>query len=301
MKPEAIVFAGMVAALAAACAQTSTTSTSQGTEPAPVQVAASTPTTSAAPPAATSAQRPATSAARGGYLDATTRPDATSIIPPAPVEGDDRNTTDWAIFRATRAIQKNNPERWALAQNDDKLGAAALLADFSCSVGVELTEANSPTLRTIISRTSSDAGAAASRAKDIYKRTRPFLHNAGEICIDREGGIARSYDYPSGHTSLGWAVGMALAQIDPANSQKILTRARAFGESRVVCGVHNWSAVEGGRTNAASVFAALQGVEAYQADVAKARTELAAARASGKAPEASRCTKEAELTQPLKW
>jgi acid phosphatase (class A) len=232
-----------------------------------------------------------------GYLTAATTPDAFATIPPAPQEGEARNDADWKIFRDTRVLEGS--ERWKMAQNDNALTAADLLKDFSCSVGVTLTRENAPTLATMISRVTVDAGSAANRAKDIYKRDRPFKHNAGNICIDRNGGIANSYDYPSGHSSLSWAVGLALTQIAPDHATAILTRARAYGESRVVCGVHNWSAVEAGRTNAAGVFAALQGSADFQADLAKARAEVAAAAKSGPKPDAAACSREADLSKPL--
>jgi acid phosphatase (class A) len=173
------------------------------------------------------------------------------------------------------------------------------MTDFSCSVGAQLTPQNAPTLNTMIARVTVDAGSAANRAKDIYKRTRPFRHNPGNICIDRDGGIANSFDYPSGHSSLGFAVGLVLAQLAPDRSTPILSRARAYGESRIVCGVHNWSAVEAGRTNAAGVFAALQGSSEFRTALEQARSEIATARASGPKPDAAACTKEAELTKPL--
>jgi acid phosphatase (class A) len=232
-----------------------------------------------------------------GYLTATTTPDAYATIPPAPQAGEPRNDADWKIFRDTRTLEGS--ERWKMAQNDNALRAADLLKDFSCSVGAELTQQNAPTLSSLISRVTVDAGSAANRAKDIYKRTRPFQNNPGNICIDRDGGIANSFDYPSGHSSLSWAVGLSLAQIAPDRATAILARARAYGESRIVCGVHNWSAVEAGRTNASGVYAALQGNAEFKADLEKARTEVEAARKSGPKPDAATCSKEVELSKPL--
>jgi len=232
-----------------------------------------------------------------GYLTAATTPDAYATIPPAPQAGEPRNDADWKIFRDTRALEGS--ERWKLAQNDNALTSADLLKDFSCSVGATLTRENAPTLATLISRVTVDAGSAANRAKDIYKRTRPFLNNPGNICIDRNGGIANSYDYPSGHSSLGWAVGLVLAQIAPDRTTGVLARARAYGESRIVCGVHNWSAVEAGRTNASGVYAALQGNAEFKADLEKARAEVEAAARSGPRPDAAACSKEVELSKPL--
>jgi acid phosphatase (class A) len=252
---------------------------------------APTPMAGAAVAAPAAASRPA------GFLTAETVPNAIATIPPSPKEGDARNTLDWDIFLKTRALE--GTERWALAKNDDSYKPADLLKDFSCSVGVQLTPENSPTLMTIIGRSTIDAGLAAEAAKQLYKRTRPFMHNPGNICIDREGGIAKSFDYPSGHASLGWTAGLVIAQLAPDHATPVLARGRAYGESRVVCGVHNMSAVEAGRTNAAGVFAALQGADAYREALAKARTELDAARAAGGKPDAAACAKEAELVKPL--
>lgn len=234
-----------------------------------------------------------------GFLTPETTPDAGSIIPPAPRVGERRNDADWAIFRASRTL-KGSP-RWDLAVADDSYRPAYLLSAFSCSVGAELTPENAPTLARIISLTTVDAGLAAAGAKDIYKRTRPFLHNEGDICIARSDGLAASFDYPSGHTSLGWTAGLVIASLAPDRSTPVLARARAYGESRVVCGVHNMSAVEAGRTNAASVFAALQGVPEFQQAMSAAKAEIAAARASGRAPDAAACAREAELIKPLPY
>lgn len=232
-----------------------------------------------------------------GFLTAETLPNALATIPPAPKEGDARNALDWDIFIKTRSLEGS--ERWALAKADDSYKPADLLKAFSCSVGVTLTPENSPALISMIGRTTLDAGLAAEAAKQFYKRTRPFLHNPGNICINRASGIEKSFDYPSGHASLGWTAGLVIAQLSPENSSAVLARGRAYGESRVVCGVHNMSAVEAGRTNAAGVFAALQGSPDYRASLEKARAELAKARATSGAPDAAMCAREAELTKPL--
>ncbi len=232
-----------------------------------------------------------------GFLAPDMTPDAFATIPPAPKEGEPRNDADWAIFRATRALEGS--DRWKLAQNDDSYRAASLLADFSCSVGAVLTPENAPTLAMILSRTTIDAGAAAQRAKEIYKRTRPYLHNPGNICIERSDGLSANFDYPSGHASLGWTAGLTIAQLAPDRSTPVLARARAYTESRVVCGVHNWSAIEAGRTNAAGVYAVLLGNAEFLAAMAKAREEVDVVRKSGAKPDAAWCAKEAELVKPL--
>ena len=280
MRPEAGAFVAMVLALAAAACAVG--------PKAPVATAAA---VSVVDPAAMAAL------AATGFLTPETTPDASAIMPPAPVEGDARNDADWTLFRYTRALEGS--ERWALAQNDDSYKPADILKDYSCAVAAELTLETAPTLSLVLTRAATDAGNAAARAKDIYKRTRPYLHNPGNICIARSEGLAKSYDYPSGHSSASWMQGLILASLAPDRSTQILQRARGYGESRIVCGVHNWSAVEAGRTNAAGVYAALQGSPEFQKAMSQAGTELRKARASGRKPDAGACTVEAKLTRPL--
>lgn len=249
------------------------------------------------PSATPMAGAPAATPRPPGFLTAETTPNAIATIPVAPKEGETRNTLDWEIFRKTRALE--GTDRWKLALADDNYRPEYLLSAFSCSVGTTLTPQNAPTLAKILARTTIDAGMAAEAAKQLYRRTRPFMHNPGNICLERTPGLEASFDYPSGHGSLGWLAGLVVAQAAPDRASQSLARGRAFGESRVVCGVHNMSAIEAARTNAAGVFAALQGVEEYRTLMAQAKVEVDAARKSGVAPEAASCAKEAELVKPL--
>ncbi len=287
MKAEATTYAGMAFALTVLVACAGAPARTETGARDPLEMTQS----------ATSAPAQAAPTRIAGFLTPETTPDALATIPAAPREGEARNDLDWAIFRATRSLEGS--ERWALAQNDDGYRPADLLKDFSCSVGAELTPENAPALARILARSTIDAGAAAQRAKEVYQRTRPFLHNPGNICIERSQGLARSYDYPSGHASLGWTAGLVMAQLAPDRAASVLARGRAYGESRVVCGLHNMSAIEAGRTNAAGVFAALQASPEFQTAMATAREEVAAARASGKAPDPALCAREFELTKPL--
>jgi acid phosphatase (class A) len=135
--------------------------------------------------------------------------------------------------------------------------------------------------------------------KDFYRRPRPYTTTNGPICVDKTDALAKSFDYPSGHATWGWAVGLILAELAPDRATPILTRARAYGESRVVCGVHNASAVIEGRTDGSAVVAALHGDRGFRADLEGARAELAALRAGGPPP--ARCQAEAALTATTPW
>ena len=220
------------------------------------------------------AQRPA--AAPTGYLGTADAPDLLIVVPPAPVAGDARDAADRAIFRATRSAQGS--PRWAQAQHDADYSAAALLSAFSCALAAAPDARNAPRLSALVARVIADSNAATSRVKDHYRRKRPFLVDNGPICVARDEFIVNSFDYPSGHSALGWVIGLVLAELEPDRAAAILARARAYGESRIFCGVHNASAVEAGRIVGASVVAALHGSPAFREDLRAAGAELAALR-----------------------
>src|SRR5690606_11616359 len=139
-----------------------------------------------------------------------------------------------------------------------------------------------------------DVRNAVSASKQHYQRQRPFMVDRGAVCQPRDE-LAKSFDYPSGHTSWGWAAALLLAEADAANTAAIVERGRAYGESRIVCGAHNASAVEAGRITATSVIAALHGNGEFRDDIAAARSELKALRQTGSVPDAAECVAEKTL------
>jgi acid phosphatase (class A) len=225
------------------------------------------------------------------YLTGAMSPDTYKILPPAPLPGTPRYEADRKMFLGTRALKDS--ARWALALNDDS--TALLRKDLSCALGVELTDQNAPKFTALMRRVGRDSTNLTNLPKDQFKRLRPFLIDKGPICIDPDGGIAKSFDYPSGHNTYSWAIGLILAELAPDRATDILVRARAFGDSRLICGVHNMSAVETGRLNGSIVVASLHGQPEFRSDMEAARAEIAAARKAGPAPDPAVCAKEAEL------
>jgi acid phosphatase (class A) len=73
-----------------------------------------------------------------------------------------------------------------------------------------------------------------------------------------------------------------LAEVAPDRANAIFARGLAFGQSRVVCGVHWKSDVEAGRIIGAATVSRLRLDPVFQAQVAEARKEVDAARASGR-------------------
>lgn len=230
--------------------------------------------------------------APSGYLGRDRWPDAAKILPPPPSAGSAEEKQQLAVYRALRKLE--GTPRWALAQNDVPTAPQQMLANFSCSVGAQLTPQNAPKTMALIGKAGLEAGMQVASVKDVFKRPRPYQIEDGVICTEKSPQLAASPDYPSGHATYGWLVGLMLANAAPDRATPILVRARAFGESRVVCGVHSPGAVEAGRTNAGALFAVLQSEPRFRADLEAVRAEIAAARA-GPPPPAERCASEAEV------
>jgi acid phosphatase (class A) len=231
--------------------------------------------------------------ARQRYLSAGQIPDIGKILEPAPVDGDARDTADRAIFRATRASEGS--PRWALAARDNDISQSGLLRAFRCSADLNLDAQTTPRTAALLSRVSSESNSSVTALKNAFARKRPFLIDEGNTCISRTG-LANSPDYPSGHTIAGWSVGLVLSELLPNRAAEILNRARAIGESRVVCGVHNASAVDAGRIAASTMVAALHTSASFRSDLENAKAELEAVRASAPSTTASDvCTEEARI------
>lgn len=253
-----------------------------------------------AQPAAVVAPAPTPRPLPTGYLNAQTWPAAAEILPPAPATGSAREAQDQAVYKATRALEGS--PRWSLAQNDVPSLPVNMLKDFSCAMGVQMSPEATPKLMAMLSRMGIDASRQVSSVKDVFKRQRPYLiAGEGNICTPKSDSLAASPDYPSGHATWGWAVAMFLTELAPDRATPILVRGRAFGESRVVCGVHSVSAIEAGRVNGAAVLASWRGNPEFRADLEAVRAELEAVRKTGTKPDEAMCKVEAEQSAKTPW
>ncbi|HEU4619389.1 MAG TPA: phosphatase PAP2 family protein [Gammaproteobacteria bacterium] len=225
-----------------------------------------------------------------GYLGRDRVPDESVFLPPPPKPDSALGKADLEIFRATRALEGS--PRWQRATSDAAINQRALLEDFECAAGVDFDGAATPALTRLLQRSMADLRPVIGVSKDRYQRPRPFLVEQGPVCVATEP-LARSGSYPSGHSATGWLYALLLAELAPDRAAEILARGRAYGESRVVCGVHFVSDVEAGRTAAAAVIAALNGTPEFDADVAAARRELDGLRAADASkPPAAQCSVE---------
>lgn len=234
--------------------------------------------------------------ARSGYLPSGTI-DIIKVLQAAPHKGDAQYAADRAIFKATRHWL--GTPRGDLATSDVKTDPAAMFSAYGCALGVSLTPQTAPKTIALIGKAGVDTGTQSGTAKNFFKRNRPFLIDKGKVCEPLKD-FTGSFDYPSGHATWGWTWALLLTELAPDRSTAILTRGRAYGESRIVCGAHNASAVEAGRITASATLAAVHAQAAFEADLAAARAELATLRADPATPKPQNCAaEEALISKPI--
>jgi acid phosphatase (class A) len=231
-------------------------------------------------PAAPPEVRPARAA---GYLQPQAIPDSAALLPPPPARGSPAFALDEEI--SSKALVLRGSPRWDLAAEDAELSFPEAAGTFSCAIGAPISEEDTPRLYNLLRRVLADAGRSTSEAKHRYRRARPFMVNQQPTCTpDWEAHLEKNGSYPSGHTALGWAWALILAEIAPDRADAILARGRAYGESRVVCNVHWQSDVVEGRFMGAAVVAGLHANSQFRSDLAASKKELAAVRARGLPP-----------------
>jgi acid phosphatase (class A) len=218
--------------------------------------------------------------------------DILRVLPPPPMKGDPRYKADREIFRRTRAFY--GTPRWDLAVNDVKLRPEDMMRDFSCAAGISLTPQNAPKTLAVVLKAAQDTRRSSDIAKQFYKRQRPYELDRGRVCQPAPE-LAGSPDYPSGHATYGWTWAIILAELNPDRATEITARARAFGESRVVCGVHNRTAIDASVMTAASTLAVVRSSPAFQADLAAARAELDGLRRDPATARPAQCDAESAL------
>src|SRR5436190_4824372 len=130
-----------------------------------------------------------------GYLQPSQLPDSISLVPVPPKPGSWEQGADEAIYKATRAL-RDSP-RWTLAAKDAELRFPKAAETFSCTLGIPISAEATPHLNMMLRRIRMDASRANDKAKDHYKRQRPYLAKGEQSCTPWEKDHSDSY--PSGH------------------------------------------------------------------------------------------------------
>jgi acid phosphatase (class A) len=234
-----------------------------------------------------------------GYLQPEEVPNSLALLPPPPENGSAMFAQDEAVSKEAHTLR--DTPRWKQATLDAVLSFPQAAETFSCALDAPVTQQDSPRLYAMLLRMFGDTIAATSSAKNKYARARPFMvYNEPTCAPGDEASLRTNGSYPSGHTTIGWAWALVLAEVAPDRSGQVLARGRSYGESRIVCNAHWQSDILQGRFVGASVVARLHANTEFRSDVEAAKKEFVAMRAKGLKPTRD-CAAEAQaLSQKLK-
>lgn len=231
-----------------------------------------------------------------GYLASAALPDSLALLLPPPTQGSRGFAADGEASGASRT--REGSKRWRLAGMDANLSFPWAAGDFSCALNASINPLDAPHLYQMLRRTLTDATQSARVAKDHYRRPAPFLSNHAPTCTPgAEARLAEEGSYPSDHAVVGAIWALILSELAPDQSEAILARGRAFGESRVVCNTQWRSDVAASLPLAEAVIARLHADPAFLADSDAAKAEIAAIRAR-KLPPQRDCKLEAAALAP---
>jgi acid phosphatase (class A) len=83
-----------------------------------------------------------------------------------------------------------------------------------------------------------------------------------------------SPSYPSGHATVGAMNAVLLAQMVPERRDALFARGWAYGDARVISGVHFPSDIEAGRILGTMLLGLLEQNNQFRADLVSSRREL---------------------------
>lgn len=218
-----------------------------------------------------------------GYIPKEKLPNSLDLLGPPPGPASAAYARDEEARNAT--VPLRGSARASQARLDADLQFPQPARNFSCAMGIDITEAQTPHLYRLMQKVLTDAGLSTYGVKNTYNRVRPFVvHNEGTCFPEQESLLRNDGSYPSGHTAAGWAWALILAEINPDRANTLFKRGLEFGQSRVVCNAHWQSDVDAGRIMGAATVALLQNYAEFRADLDAARKEVLAAKAKSPAP-----------------
>ena len=141
-------------------------------------------------------------------------------------------------------------------------------------IGIELSRESTPEIILLCERVVSDASKANTTVKKKYQRIRPFatFHDPS-LKPETDEEEAKTFSYPSGHSSRGYMFALALCTVMPEKTPEIMVRAQDYAYNRVICGHHWKSDTDASLLLATAMFANVVSTDEYQAQLKKARAE----------------------------
>jgi acid phosphatase (class A) len=196
--------------------------------------------------------------------------DPVRLLPAPPADGSPSNQAELAELR--RIATETAPERWDQAKWDADNENGTI---FQSAIAPGFDLGALPATAHLLADVRNEEAIAASKAKDYFKRSRPWVLDDSLKTCDREDPPQSSY--PSGHATMAFAMAVVLAQAMPDNAAQIMNRARDYAESRLICAAHWRSDIVGGQALGTAVGSELLQNAKFHQELVAAEQELQAA------------------------
>ena len=207
------------------------------------------------------------------YFELDQLPQLINIMPPPPSFDSPEFANDVVRYGWGKQ-QRQDKERVELAIADAEWDDhTKLYAQWKDAFGLEITETGTPEIWKLMETSLATTDPMRKETKAFYHRQRPFERFDDSMPSHEEDNLRGEGSYPSGHSLRGWGISLLLAQIAPSRADEIFSRGWDYCNSRVIVGAHWQSDVDASRTAASIGFCALQGSEAFIAQMKKAQQE----------------------------
>ena len=189
--------------------------------------------------------------------------DAALVLPVPP---SDNSALGKAELAQLHVIDRTRtPEEVAQAQAD---GATKNVSIFAGIMGPGFDLDQQPATKALFHTVCEEEKAAADRAKDQFRRNRPWITDPSLHACAKD-------DKPqSSHTSMGFAMASILARLAPTKAPAIMGRAAEYAHGRLVCEVHSPGDVTAGQAFGMIIAERLMEQAAFRVQFEAARREL---------------------------
>jgi acid phosphatase (class A) len=195
-----------------------------------------------------------------------------TIVPPPPLYGSAIEREEIAEILKVQAAA--SPAALAQAKRDNDIEDATI---FTTVLGPGWDLSKLPKTRFLIDRIMEVDRRDSHEAKKYFRRARPWIVDPKIQTCAAHGGGPSEDSYPSGHTMLGFEIGVVLASLMPNHAQAILARATQYGENRILCGFHFRSDVTAGEQFGTVLAVEMMENRVFGSWFNEARAELKAA------------------------
>ena len=207
------------------------------------------------------------------YFELNEMPSLLEIMPPPPSFDSPEFANDVVRYGWGKQ-QRQDQERLELAIADAEWdNLTKLFLQWKDAFGLEINETETPEIYKLLTTSLATTDPMRKETKAYYHRQRPFERFDDSMPSHEEDELRGEGSYPSGHSLRGWSISLLLAQIAPSRANEIFKRGWDYCNSRVIVGAHWQSDVDASRTAASIGFCALQGSEAFIAQMKKAQQE----------------------------